>query len=511
MVIAGVIGLLVDSDEPPTPFTQLRADQQVYDTGTLLTAETMSQIDERIDEIEQVNEIEIVTYTRGLEASSDETLDQVAALQEEWSAAADVSAERTVAILINVNPGDPEDARAGIYAGEELVDDLLTEDDQADIVEDALIPPLTEGDTAGSLLAGLDQLAATLSGNATPDAFERWASDAGRTWVPWVSLGVTLLLFLYGLLVFNRRTRATVVKPRPTTVRPDDFAPAVGGALALGGAAATALPATIIDLAGRGVLALEPEGGPRDSAVGADDSKADALQIVLLDESALRGPVDRAVWKELSDQAQGGVVKGKALTKASQQVKPVMEAVRDDMMQRGWIDAKAPRARRVLGVIAAAAGLLAMANFVVLIAGQELLVVLSLVAAIVMAIAAVTMIYKFSLFSEQGQQVAVRWQAYRHGLQEAIKDPDGHVDVGAVLPDLIATGQSAQVPTLLEEAGARGDALAAFAGLGREHDAGAMAPLWTVYSAAFIAGGVTSAGTVTGTVGGSGGGAAGST
>lgn len=111
-------------------------------------------------------------------------------------------------------------ARAGMYAGDELVDGLLPEDDQAGIVEDALIPPLTEGDTAGSLLAGLDQVEATLTGNATPDAFEGWAAGAGRTWVPWVSLGLTVLLTLCALLVFSRRARR-----RSSSRRRPPFAP----------------------------------------------------------------------------------------------------------------------------------------------------------------------------------------------------------------------------------------------------------------------------------------------
>ncbi len=273
VIAVAVIAILVDSDDAPPPFAGLSAEQRVYDdTRNSLSADDLTTIDARIADIEQRDNIEIVTYVRAWEASSDETLDQVADLQKQWAAAADVNEERSVAILINRNPGKTNDARAGIYAGEQLVDDLLTEDDQADIVEDALIPPLTQGDVAVSLLDRLGQIDTTLAGNATPDAFERWAASAGRTWVPWVSLGVTVLLSLYALLVFSRRVRGKVPKRQPTSVRPDDLAPAVGGALALGGAAATVLPATIIDLAGRGALVLEPEGGERGEA----DSEADA-------------------------------------------------------------------------------------------------------------------------------------------------------------------------------------------------------------------------------------------
>lgn len=512
VIAAGVIGILADSDEPPPPFGGLTAEHHVYDdTSDSLSADQRTSIEARIADIEQRDNIEIVAYVRGLDASPDDTLDQVADLQKQWASAADVNEERTVALLINRNPDDPNDARAGIYAGDELVDDLLTEDDQGDIVDEALIPPLTEGDVAVSLLDGLGQIDATLAGNATPDAFERWAASAGRTWVPWVSLGLSGLLALYALLVFRRRERAKVVKPPPSTVRPNDLAPAVGGALALGGAAATALPATIIDLAGRGVLVLEPDESQRDESEAEADPGVKAVQIRLIDEAGLRGPVDRAVWKELQDQAGAGVVRGKALTTASQQIKPVMAAVRYDLTQRGWMNPAAPRARTMLGVVAALAGLLALADFVVLIAGEEPLMTVGLVPAVALAAAALTMSYRFSRFSTEGQHAAVSWQAYRHGLQEAAKDPRADLDLDIVVPDLIATGQSGAVEALLEQAGERGDVVAAFAGLGRGAEAAAMAPFWVIYSGAFIGGGAGSAGTVTGTVGGSGGGAAGST
>ncbi len=83
-----------------------------------------------------------MAYVRAWNASPDETLGQVADLQKQWAEAADVNMDRAVGILINRNPGDRNDARAGVYMGDELVDGPLAEDDQTDIVESALIPPL---------------------------------------------------------------------------------------------------------------------------------------------------------------------------------------------------------------------------------------------------------------------------------------------------------------------------------------------------------------------------------
>ncbi|MGB3592649.1 MAG: TPM domain-containing protein, partial [Ornithinimicrobium sp.] len=214
-VVAVIVGVL--GEEDPPAFGSLSAEQQVYDeTGTSITAEAQATIEGRIREVERQDDVEIVAYVRALDASAEDTLDQVADLQQQWSSAAGVDEERTVAILVNRNPDDPEDARAGIYAGAELADGPLPEDDQADIVDQGLIPPLAGGDVAGSLVDGLAQLEATLQRDTTPNAFQRWAASAGGTWAPWVSLVGALAALMAALRIFRKRVSVTVPEQAPT-------------------------------------------------------------------------------------------------------------------------------------------------------------------------------------------------------------------------------------------------------------------------------------------------------
>ncbi len=515
VIAAGVIALVLDQGEDPPPFGTLTAEQQVYDdTGTSISIEAEVQIDDRINEIEQGNDVEIVAYVRALDASADDTLDQVAVLQEQWSAAASTDQQRTVAILINRHPEDPEDARAGIYAGEDLVDGALPEDDQADIVEQSLIPSLAEGEVAGSLVTGLDQIDITLQQDTTPNAFEHWSTAAGRTWAPWVTLALTLVGFLVSLRIFSRRVKVVVPQQRPTSARPDDLAAAVGGALALGGPSASALPATIVDLAGRGVLSIEPEAAESDAdliLMGEEsEPKIEAVQIRLIDPGAVRGPVEKVVWRELESRADDGVLRGKALSEASQQTSPVQDAVRQQLTERGWLNPAASRARNALGWVMILATLLATAAFVLLAVGEELLMLVGVIPAVLLAITATVMIFSFSKLSSAGQHAAASWQAYREGLAAAANDPHATLDLDVAVPDLIATGQADEVEQLLERAGERGQALAAFAGLGQGQEA-LMVPFWAIYAGAFMATSAGTGSTVTGTVGGGGGGAAGST
>ncbi|MGB3761966.1 MAG: TPM domain-containing protein [Ornithinimicrobium sp.] len=515
LIAAVVVLLTVFGDEDPPAFGSLTAEQQVYDeTGTSITADGEAEIDGRIREIERQENIEIVAYVRALDASPEDTLDQVADLQEQWSSAAGVDDERTVAILVNRNPEDPEDARAGIYAGAELADGPLPEDDQADIVERGLIPPLTGGDVTGSFIGGLDEVEATLQRGTTPNAFERWAGSAGGTWAPWVSLVGALAGLMAALRIFRKRVSVTVPEQSPTTRRPGDLAPAVGGALAVGGPVGSALPATVIDLAGRGVLRIEPESDavpedPRGQEQG-EEAKVEAVQIRLAEPGALRVPVEKVVWRELAAHATHDVVRGKALAKVSQKTGPVRDAVRHEMTERGWINPEASRAKNSLGVVLALMILLVAADLVLLAAGEALMMLVGLISAALVALTAVVMIVRFSTLSAQGQQDAAPWRAYRKGLLSAAKDPHATLDLDVAVPDLIAAGQGAEVEQLLARAGERGQTLAAFAGLGAGQDT-LLVPFWTVYAGAFMASGAGAAGTVTGAAGGAGGGAAGST
>ncbi|MGB6021477.1 MAG: TPM domain-containing protein [Ornithinimicrobium sp.] len=512
-VVAVIVGVL--GDEDPPAFGSLSAEQQVYDeTGTSITAEAQATIEGRIREVERQDDVEIVAYVRALDASAEDTLDQVADLQQQWSSAAGVDEERTVAILVNRNPDDPEDARAGIYAGAELADGPLPEDDQADIVDQGLIPPLAGGDVAGSLVDGLAQLEATLQRDTTPNAFQRWAASAGGTWAPWVSLVGALAALMAALRIFRKRVSVTVPEQAPTTRRPGDLPPAVGGALALGGPAGSSLPATVIDLAGRGVLRIEPEpdGVPEDQRdeEQAKGAKVEAVQIRLGEPGVLRAPVEKVVWRELAAHATHDVVRGKALAKVSQKTGPVRDAVRHEMTERGWINPEASRAKNSLGVVVALMILLVAADLVLLAAGEALMMLVGLIPATLVLLTAVVMIVRFSTLSGPGQQSAVPWRAYREGLVAAAKDPHATLDLDVAVPDLIATGRGAEIEQLLARAGERGQTLAAFAGLGAGQDT-LMVPFWTVYAGAFMASGAGTAGTVTGAAGGAGGGAAGST
>lgn len=240
-------------------FPTLETGTRVYDeTGSSLSKEQIADLDRQIRELEDTG-TNVIVYVRARDATPEETLDQVEALQQAWVAHTGTDQDTAVAMLVNRNPDDPNDARAGIYVGSTYDDGNVPRDEQEAIVNEALIPPLREGDVYGSFSAGLDRLERSIVNGPPQSAFEQWASDASDSWLPWVGIGTAIVGFAVALAVFRTRRTTNLPDPQPTMTRPGTLSPALAGALATGGPQASAVPATLLDLAARDALALEPE------------------------------------------------------------------------------------------------------------------------------------------------------------------------------------------------------------------------------------------------------------
>lgn len=263
-------------------FAGLKAGSRVYDrTGSSLTRSQAADLRERLREL-RVTGADAIVLVRALDASPEETLKQVEALQQAWVRRSGADQDTAIAVLINRNPRDAEDARAGIFAGSAYDDGNVPEKEQRAIVDDALIPPLRDGDVHASVVAGLKRLASSIRNGPPRSAFEKWSSDATSGWLPWTSLGLGLIGLLVAIRLFGRRQTIDLPEQSPTTTRPGDLSPALAGALARGNPQASAVQATLLDLAGRGALAIEAEsdGGRFGQPT---------IQMRLVDRQLLRG------------------------------------------------------------------------------------------------------------------------------------------------------------------------------------------------------------------------------
>lgn len=506
-LIATVMALMVLSVGGPavaqddSKFDSLTSQQHVYDdTDSSLSAEERTDLRRRIDDLRGQTDADVVVYVRDLQASPKETLRQVEALQQAWVSESGAGQDTAVAILINRNPDDDTDARAGIYVGSTFNNGNVPRGEQENIVADALIPPLRDGDVHVSLVAGLDRLGTSIINGPPRDAFQEWATDAADSWAPWTVLTLTLVGFLGAGLLFRRRATTHVPMPEPTTTRPGSLPPALAGALTAGGPQASAIPSVILDLATRDALAIEQEKSPGKFSKG-------TVQIRLLDRSKIRDDIDAAVWEQLAERADGSLVTSNNLKKVAQDTKPVRKALHERMDERGWRADHAPRNRTLLVLIGILAGLILAFSIVVASVGGAPSMLVGILPVGVLMVTALIFALVYSGLSSAGLAAAAPWKGYRKALKQAAKDESIHLDLDTCLPDLIAVNLGAAMKKRLDRVTESGDQLLAFS----VHDHTTVMP-WGAFAGVFASSsGSAGASGASGAGAGGGGGAAGST
>lgn len=449
-----------------TTFDSLKAGQRVYDTtDSSLTPAQTEALAQQIATLDDATGADTIVYVRAVDASSEDTFDQVEALQQAWVSATGADQDTAAAILVNRNPDDTKDARAGIFVGATYDDGNVPRGEQEAIVSDALVPPLRDGDVAASLAAGLDRLGSSIRNGPPPSALDPLARTLGAgTWLPWTLLGLALVGTVTSVALYGRRARPAEPEREPTTRRPGDLSPALVGALVAGRPQATAVPAVLLALAARDVVALERE----------ESSSSEEMQVRLLDGGQVRDDIEQAVWDTLTDHAEGDVITSGELSKLDT---GAVTGVVKDLSSRGWLseDTRGPR-RGLVGVAVVAVLMLAGA-LVLLTTGAVLLLV----------------------------------GAIPLGALALVGDEGAHVDLDAVLPDVVATGLGAKYRMPLERATEGGTVLRAFTVPGGSPLATNPALSWGAFSGAFAASSSSGGAGFSGAGAGSGGGAAGST
>ncbi len=484
VLVVLMLGLMAAPAWAQAGFEGLRADQRVYDLTGSLTPDQSAGLQQRLDTLARDQGADVVVVVRALDADPAETLDQVENLQQAWAKTTGRSQDTAVGILINREPGKKDKARAGIFLGTTYDDGNVPRGEQEKIVSDALIPPLRDGDVAGSLTAGLDRLSSDLVNGPPKSGFQTWAE--GAVWVPYVLLALALAGALGGWQLFERRETAGADEPAPTLVRPGRLEPAVAGALAAGGASSSTVPAVVLALAARGALSFEPEGEKK-------------LQVRLGDGSLVRGKVEQTVWDALVKRAEDGVVGAGKLGKVASGA--TSQAVVDELKAHGWWNPRAKAALAGLIMLGAVAAIVAVFAVAVTVNGLGLLGLLGIVPLVVVSLSAFVAAGMVSNLSRTGGREALGWKAYRAGLKSAAKDPSTAVDLDSALPDLVAFGLGGAYKDRLKDAD-----LIAF----RSMPGHAGIFPWVVFSAVFASSSGAS-GMVSGGGAGGGGGAAGGT
>ncbi len=505
-----LVALLVftgcDDDSRAEVFEGLTSGTRVYDqTGKSLTGPQIRQIQRKLDTLQAETGADAIAYVREFDADSEETLDQVEALQQVWVKATGSDQDVAVAILINREPGTDNEARAGIFVGSTFHDGNVPTSEQEAIVDDELIPPLRDGNVFASLSGAIDGLDHSIRNGPPVTALNDFAAGPGASWLPWVGLALVVLLALAALQLYRKRAKPTRPEQEPTLRRPGNLNAGLAAVLITGAPQATVIPATILELAVREGLVIEQE----ESLKKNDDG---ALRLRLLNDQVPRDDVERHLWKELREQAEDGLVDSAKLQKLAQNTSGIHSVIKDQARLYGWLNDKAPRTQAWLLGLAVIAGVLLAGSLVVVANGAPLMLI-SAMPALLLVVLCVVFATTFSRLSVPGLDAARPWVAYRDGLKKAGKDEAVELDLDAVLTDVIAFNLGGDFDKRLAAAtdGTAATTLQAFTPLGGAPTGMPPAILpWAIFSGAFVTSGGAGVG-VSGAGAGGGGGAAGGT
>lgn len=503
----GLVACSDDASGGDAAFEGLNSGQRVYDrTGNSLDPSQTADIERRLETLKSDTGADVIAYVRELDADSDDTLDQVEDLQQRWVSATGVDQDTAGAILINREPGKVDEARAGIFLGTTYDDGNVPRDEQEAIIEDALIPPLRDGDVAGSLTAGIDRLESDIRNGPPVTALDRFADGPGSTWLPWAGSVIAILGLLVVGTVFRGRAKPTVSRQSPTTVRPDQATDAaVATALVHRSAQPSGVPGTILALAAADALAFEQDKKPGKFDKG-------TVSVRLVDRTRARGEVQQAVWSMLAEHAEDDVVRGDELKKIARGPGATKEVVDRALRAGEFVADGTGRRRAALGGLGVLGGALTIGGIAVATSGAPTMW-LAVALSALLFVAGLAAAIAYSRFSVAGRDAARPWEAYRDGLKQAAKDNDESVDLNAALPDIVALGLASFFRKQLEAATDPGSEtpLRAFTSPESAHYAtGDPVVLpWAAFSGVFVSSG--SGSVASGGGAGGGGGAAGST
>ncbi|MBX5446378.1 TPM domain-containing protein [Sphaerobacter sp.] len=420
--------------------------QHIYDTTGLLTPDEIADLEARAAAVEAAG-APIVVYLQARDASQSETEAEARALMDAWDVQSAPGAHDGVVMFFNLRPGNLRRGQVFIYAGEKHYDGgNLPESELQRIIDEEMIPLLRDNQTAEGIGAGLDAIAHSLTNGPPKQPVHKWLArlvTAGRFSIAnIVSAAVGMFMFLVGLATYQARSisRSPVV---PTTKKPDDTPPAIAGALVSGRVIHHQLEATLIDLAQRGALAIEPAGGG-------------TVQLRLVDRSRIKAPFELALWTSLELASRGtGVVPGEVLGELWRFWGRARAEVRSQLEASGLFDREGISRRPVrLAMVVAVPVFLAVIAAESVAHGSSMSFGAVLIALGVLG--AMLLSARVPETTPLGQSMAVPWRGYKEGIVAAAYNRSAELDLDEALPYAVAFGVVDKLDKHIREASAAG-------------------------------------------------------
>ncbi|HET7034969.1 MAG TPA: TPM domain-containing protein [Thermomicrobiaceae bacterium] len=415
--------------------------QHIYDRSGLLTPAQVRDLEHRAALVDQAGAPTIV-YIQMRNVSDGATAADAQVLMDEWDVESAPGARDGLVIFVNLSSLSPVHGHAALYAGAtHYQGGKLPKSELQSIYDTSMAPRLKSDDLYGALAAGLDAVAHQLQFGKIPS--NRAATLMKYLREPLEGLAVVGAA-LVGLVAWRvRQSRlARGIDAPPTTTPPADLSPAMAGALVDGRVSDRLMEATLLDLARRGALSIDP----------AEHHKA---QIRLLDARVAKAPMERQLWDQLAIEATpDSVVSSGRLGSLRREWKQAQEDLEQSLEEQGLFD-PGIGARRNPGYIAGGFALLAAFGLWRVLGGlHDQWSALSIVLLALAGAAAIWAAYSLPATSAAGEKLAADWRGYRKGIKSAAKGPihGADLDLDTVFPFAVALGVAGAFDHRLKEA-----------------------------------------------------------
>jgi len=434
--------------QPLQRFGERVSGQRVYDRADMLTPGEISDLETHAAAVERAGAPTVV-YLQARDASRDQTIQDGRDLMQAWNIESSTGARDGVVIFLNLQPDNKRHGEAVIIAGKKSNDKgILTDRENQRIYDEVMAPLLKDEKTAAGIAAGLDAIAHDLTFGPPPPSATQQVAAFLAGW-PLISLAGLLILALITLIVRSRRWRKKPPTPPGSAdpSPPSDLAPALAGALTAGKIADTQLEATMLDLARRGVIAMEPDG--------------DKLGVrILQPEPDLRGYEERLFATVQEIAGPEDVIPASRIARLRASFNPTREALRDDLVSRSWFAQDAASRRRPLFSLATIAVIVAAIGFVVSAIAESPMGIGAALALFAVAMAGYGFGASVPDTTEEGEMAAAPWRTYQAGLREAVKREDPAFAtpewLDKLIPLVVALGLGQAFNPLLKAASATG-------------------------------------------------------
>ncbi len=420
--------------------------RHIYDQAGVLTPSEQSDLEARAASVERAG-APVVVYLQRRDASSAQTQQDARSLMDAWNIESRPQAKDGLVLLLNLKPSDRAHGQVALYAGRSLARGNLPQRELDRIYRQVMLPYLSGGQTAAGIAAGLDAVQQDLEHGPPPapplSPLLRFAVDVSKGPANLVTAFGAVALLFAALRAWQRR--ATGSSPLlATTAVPSELAPALAGGLVEGRVTNDQMTATILDLAQRGALSIEPAGQRQ-------------VQIRLGNGGAVKPGWEAALWDTLRSQAdRTGVIGSSDLAGISGHWGDAKMALRDELRSRGWFDASISARRRtllIIGIVAASVAAIGLALAWIEPAPGQFLGPTLLVLA---SAAELVLVYNIAERTDTGEAAAAPWRGYRSGLRQAARDTASPLDLDRVMPYAVALGISRSLGRRLKVASAAG-------------------------------------------------------